>query len=77
MNTKERESLRQFLEANSRIERVERYKYRIDGRDVDFSPVMPIQTSEKHIPVWLAKNAGLLKIATYQALPAILESIKE
>lgn len=74
LTAKEREALRQFLEAKPEIERGERYKYRIDGRAVDFSPVIPIQTSDKNIPVWLAKYLGLLKIGIYQALPAIWES---
>jgi len=74
MSAGEHEALRQFLEANQRIEKVERYHYRIEGRDVDFSLVIPIQTSDKNIPVWLAKNLGLLKIGIYQALPAIWES---
>jgi len=76
LTAKEREALGQFLEANPRIEQVERYTYRIDGRAVDFSPVNPIQTSGKKIPVWLAKNAGLLKMVRYQVLPAIWESMK-
>ena len=77
MSAGEREALREFLEANPGIEKVERYKYRIDGRDVDFTPVIPIQTSDKNIPIWLAKYLGLLKTGIYQALPAILESMKE
>ena len=76
MTAVEREALRQFLEANPKIEKVERYKYRIDERDVDFSPVIPIQTSDKNIPIWLAKNLGLLEIGIYQALPAFWESIR-
>ena len=74
MTAGEREALRHFLEADPRIERVERYRYRIDGRAVDFSPVIPIQTSDKNIPVWLATNLGLLKMGINQALPAIWES---
>jgi len=77
LNEKEQMSLRAFLESNAKIARVNRYQYRIDGRDVDFSPVIPIQTSEKYVPIWLAKNAGLLKMGLYQVLPAIRESIKE
>jgi alpha-galactosidase len=76
MTAKEREALRQFLEANPRIDRLERHKYRIDGRVVDFSSVIPIQTSAKNIPIWLAKNLGLLKMGIYQALPAIWENIR-
>ena len=76
MTAGERKALREFLEVNPRIEKVERYKYRIVGHDVDFTPVIPIQTSDKNIPVWLAKNAGLLKMIRHQALPAIWESLK-
>jgi alpha-galactosidase len=76
MTVGESETLREFLENNPRIEKLGRYRYRIDGREVDFSPVIPIQTSENNIPIWLAKNLGLLKMGIYQALPAIWESIR-
>jgi alpha-galactosidase len=76
MNENEKESLREFLKSNPKIERINRYRYRIDGREVDFSAVIPVQTSDKNIPVWLAKNLGLLKMVRHQALPAIWESIK-
>jgi alpha-galactosidase len=76
LTEKERESLREFFEANPKIERIDRYHYRIDGREVDFSPAIPVQTSDKNIPIWLAKNVGLLKMGIYQALPAIWESIQ-
>ena len=46
------------------------------GATVDFSPVIPIQTSNKNVPVWLAKNAGLLKIIRYQVLPALMENCR-
>jgi alpha-galactosidase len=75
ITAKEGEALSQFLEANPEIERVGRYKYRIDGRPVDFGPVIPIQTSRKNIPIWLAKNAGLLKMGIHQALPAVWSSL--
>jgi alpha-galactosidase len=76
LNEKEKQSLREFLESNPKIERINRYQYRIDGREVDFRAVIPIQTLEKNIPVWLAKRAGLLKMIRHQALPAIWESTK-
>jgi hypothetical protein len=41
---------------------------------VDFSPAIPIAASNKNIPVWLAKNLGLLKIIWHQALPAFLQN---
>jgi hypothetical protein len=41
---------------------------------VDFNLAVPIQSLNQGIPVWLAKYLGLLKIAAYQVLPALLES---
>jgi V8-like Glu-specific endopeptidase len=76
MESAERESLREFLESDRAIQKKNRYKYQIDGREVDFSPAVPLQVSNNNIPVWLAKNLGLLKIVMYQALPAIRESMK-
>ena len=75
-NTRDKERLREFLESKSTVQKSDRYLYQIDGRSVDFSPAIPIQRSDKNIPVWLAKNLGLSKIVIYQALPALLESIK-
>jgi alpha-galactosidase len=75
-NTSDKERLREFLESKSTVPKTETYRYQIDGRSVDFSPAIPIQRSGKHIPVWLAKNLGLSKIVIYQALPALLESIR-
>jgi len=68
-------TLREYLETAPRIQQKGRYEYQINGRDVDFSPSVPIQTSNNKIPIWLAKNLGLLKIIWHQALPAIWESI--
>jgi alpha-galactosidase len=73
----DRIKLRTFLESTSIAQKRTRYCYRIDDREVDFSSVVPIPSSRKDIPVWLARNLGLLKIAWRQALPAILESIKQ
>jgi alpha-galactosidase len=76
MTGADKEGLRNFLESVPTVQKCNRYKYRIDGRAVDFSPAIPIRRSEKHIPVWLAKNLGLLKIVVYQAFPAIWENLK-
>lgn len=76
LNPQERESLREFLEAKPNVENVDRYRFAIDGREVDFGKVIPIPESTLQVPVWLAKNLGLLKIVRHQALPAILESLK-
>jgi alpha-galactosidase len=76
MTASDQARLREFLESEPTIRKKDRYKYQIEGREADFSPAIPIRTSNKTIPVWLAKNLGLLKIVLYQALPAILESTK-
>ena len=67
----EKEKVRAFLEADSKVQKMKRYEYQIDGRKVDFHPAIPIPESNLEIPVWLAKYAGMLKIAWRQALPAI------
>jgi alpha-galactosidase len=70
----EKEKVRDFLTANTVVQKKTRYEFEIDGRDVDFSPAVPIETSNFGIPVWLAKYSGMLKIGWHQVLPAILES---
>lgn len=72
----EREKVRGFLESNPKVQKKKRYEFRIDGRDVDFSPAIPIPSSNINFPVWLARFWGLMKIVWHQALPAILESVK-
>jgi alpha-galactosidase len=76
MSSSDRKSLREFLESTPTIQKRNRYEFQIDGRAVDFSSAVRIRTSNKNIPIWLAKNLGLAQIAVHQALPAILERIK-
>jgi len=75
MNRRDVESLREFLESDIEVKKTARYKYQIDGREVDFSPAIPLP-AHRDISVWLAQNLGFLKIARHQVLPAILESLK-
>lgn len=70
----ERVKVREFLEADPGVQKKARYVFQIDGRDVDFSPAIPIPASDIDIPVWLAKNWGLLKIVRLQVLPALIET---
>lgn len=70
------EKVREFLESGWRVQKKRRYEFQINGREVDFSPAIPIPTSNLDFPVWLAKNCGVMKIARHQALPAIWESLK-
>lgn len=76
MTASDQEQLREFLNSSPTVEKRTRYGFQIDERAVDFSPVIPIPTFDKEIPIWLAKNLGLLKIAVHQALPAIFESLR-
>lgn len=69
-----RDKVRQFLMRSPTVQKRCRYHYQIDGRNVDFTPAIPLPSMKSRIPVWLAKDLGLLKIAIYQGLPAILES---
>ena len=73
LKASEREALWAFLEYSPEIHKTNRYQYQIENRSVDFSSAVPIPTSKMNLPVWLAKNIGLLKLIWYQALPAILE----
>ena len=68
--------VREFLEADPTVQKKKRYEFQIDGREVDFSPAIPIPTSNIDFPIWLARIWGLLKIVWYQVLPAIIESTK-
>ncbi|HKI54995.1 MAG TPA: glycoside hydrolase family 36 protein [Anaerolineales bacterium] len=77
MNESELEKVREFLKADLSVQKKKRYEFQIDGRDVDFSPVIPIQSSNMDIPVWLARNIGLLKIVWLQALPAFFVSLSQ
>jgi len=77
MDTSDKKMLKDFLTSRETVVKKNRYKFQIDGREVDFNLVVPLPSSKKRIPVWLAKNLGLLKIAWHQALPAIFESIRK
>jgi alpha-galactosidase len=67
------EKVREFLQSDPKVQKKRRYEYGINGRNVDFSPAIPIPTSNLGVPVWLAKYVGMMKIARHQVLPAILE----
>ncbi len=71
----ERESLRAFLEESPEIEQASRYGFRIDGRAVDFSPILPIPKPMR-FPAQLALYAGMAQMALYEVIPAFIESQK-
>ena len=76
MSASDKEALSKFLETTPTVRKKNRYEFQLNDRIVDFSPAIPIPTTRKNIPISLAKNLGLLKIAWAQALPAIVESRK-
>jgi alpha-galactosidase len=75
MNRQDLDALRNFLESDSEVKKVSRYKFQINGRIVDFASAVPLPEHHQ-VPVWIAQNLGLLKMAKHQAIPAILESLK-
>jgi alpha-galactosidase len=75
MHQEDLESLREFLETEIRVHKISRYKYQLNGREVDFTPAMPLP-EHRNVPVWIAQNLGLLKIIRHQVLPAIFESLQ-
>jgi alpha-galactosidase len=69
LSAEEREELRAFLEAEPQIERTGRYKYSIDGREVDFSPAIPLLPPSHGLDAlasaflgWLGNQRWALKI---------------
>ena len=75
MSAREMESMREFLESDVEVQKVNRYQYGIGGRIADFNSAIPLH-SHRNFPVWLAQNMGFLKVARRQVLPAIFESLK-
>ena len=76
LNASEKGSLKKYLDSTPVVQKRGRYEFQINRHIADFNAAVPLQTSKAKIPVWLAKNLGLLKIGIYQALPAIWELIK-
>lgn len=72
----ERLELGVFFNTNPQIERLARYVYRINDRQVDFAPFIPIP-SPKKFPARLALVLGLYDMVVHEAAPAILESFKQ
>ncbi len=73
LDHKQKIQLRHYLESTETAGKLSRYVFTIGGRIVDFSHVIPLRTGV-NLPVWLARNLGMLKIGLLQALPAVWES---
>ncbi|PWH19328.1 MAG: alpha-galactosidase [Anaerolineae bacterium] len=72
LSAHEREELRLFLEQEVLTEDLGNYRYRINGREVDFRAVIPLPPAS-NVPVWLATNLGFLQTGLYEVLPAVWE----
>jgi alpha-galactosidase len=71
----ERQELKNFLSGSPIIKRLDRYRFKIDHRQVDFSPFIPLPGPKK-APVRLALALGLYDMIAHEVIPAVLESIK-
>ncbi|MGB7874520.1 MAG: glycoside hydrolase family 36 protein, partial [Anaerolineales bacterium] len=65
----EREALQAFLEAEPQIKRMGRYTFRLEGREVDFSPAMPLPRPPRGLASlgsgfvgWLGNQRWALKL---------------
>lgn len=71
----EREYLQTFFSTTSNVQKLDRYKYQIDDRIVDFSGIIPLP-GNTHFPVNFALLIGMLQMVLVELLPGYLESIK-
>ena len=71
----ERQELMDFLSNIPQIEHLERYHFRINERNVDFTSFVSLPGPIK-VPATLATALGLYDMAVHEAIPAILESFK-
>lgn len=70
----ERAALRHFWEHQPQVEQVDRYRFRLDGRTVDFAPALALPRPRLRYPLAIAQQLGFLQDALLLGLPAILES---
>jgi alpha-galactosidase len=75
MTEQDTTSLRNFMEKDPTVRKLSRCKYQINNRIVDFSPAISTHACRK-VPVWIARNLGLMKMAKHQALPAMRVSLR-
>jgi alpha-galactosidase len=75
LTSAEREALHNFLEEQPAVEQLSRYRFKIDGREVDFSPIMPLP-KPVNFPPQLAIYAGMAQMGLHELLPGITESLK-
>jgi alpha-galactosidase len=67
--------LEDFLTCSPSMQRLERYHYRINDRQVDFSPIISLPGPKK-VPAKLATALGLYDMVVHELIPAIFESLR-
>ncbi|OGO78695.1 MAG: hypothetical protein A3K41_14910 [Chloroflexi bacterium RIFOXYD12_FULL_57_15] len=71
----ERETLRAFLEERPEIEQLSRYRFKIEGREVDFAPIIPLSEPVR-FPPQLALYIGMAQMGLHELIPGMVESLK-
>ena len=75
LSPSERQSLKDFLSASPQLERLGRYRFRVNEREVDFSGLILLPEPRK-APANLAVVLGLFDMVVHEVIPALFESIK-
>jgi alpha-galactosidase len=75
LQSAERETLRAFLEEQPEIKQLSRYKFKIDNREVDFAPIVPLPKSVQ-FPPQLAMYIGMVQMGLHELIPGMVESLK-
>ena len=83
LSTDEREALRTFLESRPQVERTGRYTFRLDDREVDFSPAMPLPEPPKGLEAlggllvgWLGNQGWAMKLLTRMGKSALQKALQ-
>jgi len=71
----ERQALRAFLEERPEIEQLSRYRFKIEGREVDFAPIIPL-SEPVQFPPQLALYIGMAQMGLHELIPGMAESLK-
>ncbi|MFL7870770.1 MAG: glycoside hydrolase family 36 protein [Anaerolineales bacterium] len=87
LSADERQELRDFLEANPKVERRERHAFRVDGHNVDFSPAMPLPEPPRGLDAlgstimdWVGNQAWALKLLNQigkKVLQKVVQEVKQ
>jgi alpha-galactosidase len=84
LSPEEREELRAFLEASPKVERADRDKFKIDGREVNFASAIQLPDPPGGLDVlgslilgWLSNQSWALKVFDQQKKRSLRKSLKK